>query len=69
MRIVSLPEFSEQVSCSDNKIECSFKEHDGGGDLSQDIGSEAIDDTGLFDNFEVFFQGTVGAFGSGSPTP
>ena len=61
-----MKELSEQDSDSDDKREGSFKEEDDGSHLSQDGGSVASHNSGVSKDFEVVFNGAVGAFGGGA---
>ena len=60
--VIGVVKLSDLVSDSDNKREGSFEKKDNGSDLSQDIGSWCIKDSGFVEDFEVFFHGAVGAF-------
>jgi hypothetical protein len=55
------------LSCdSDNKGTGAFEQEGDGGHLPEDIGPESVEDPWLFKDFDVFFDGTVGALRSGS---
>ena len=69
--VIGVVKLSELGSDSDNKREGSFEKKDNGSDLSQDIVSWCIKDSGFVEDFEVFFHGAVGTFclRPGGPTP
>jgi len=54
--------FSEQNGESDDKLKSAAEQQDNAGHLSEDVRSWAIEDSGFFKDFQIFFRCAVGTF-------